>query len=156
LAIIDDRLGHRRQSQQHVMNALHLVFQNQSPYQVIEVILSSLPIIAPAEEKERILPLCGLARYYPLFTQSQWYQESLWTPLATLGIAVTPAEVEAVRTQEQSLNPWETARQLMQDLLDKGWPPAGVSTRVEEHELGLSLAPACQELEQSPGGAKNR
>jgi tetratricopeptide (TPR) repeat protein len=140
LAVIEYHLGHLRQSQQHVMNALALVGQNQWLYSVIEVILSSLPIIALAEKKERVLELCGLAGSYPLFTQSQWYQDSVWTPLATLGVAITPAEVEAASTQVQRLNPWETASRLMQDLLDMGWPPAEAPVKMKEQEVGRSVA----------------
>jgi tetratricopeptide (TPR) repeat protein len=112
-------LGNRAEAQQHLIEALEIAVEIRAFIPLLHLMPIIPLLLADTEEpslKERAIELYALACTQPLVAHSRLFEEIAGKFVKAATAALPPDGVEAAQKRGRSLDWWETARELLDEL----------------------------------------
>jgi hypothetical protein len=116
-------LGRREQARAHLREAAAHVLKTRALYPLLHLLPVIALVLADAEDaslKERAIELYALAESDPFVREAQLFEDVAGKHIAAAAATLPPHVVEAAQARGRSLDWWETAQVLLEELGPNG------------------------------------
>ncbi len=117
LGYVVHKQGNALQAQQHFTEAVQIAIERQSNTPLGYALFLVAPFLADQGEHQRAVELYTLAEHnYPPAAKSSWHQDVSGRQIAAVAATLPPEVVEAAQARGRTLDLWETAAELLEEL----------------------------------------